>query len=523
MLITKEVEVVLSGNNIKHYEEKGYKIPRRIDKQGRLSLPVGSKIIVDVNDIPSGSKVEIQYMCDYCAEEGHGVPISLGWSAYNNHKNDVINKDACSKHSTQKAIDLGTRVVKAMSFMPKDEIVKQYLALASKIRCVPKHRHIKEEIKINSNFPSFRTIQNGFDTLSKLKQYCKLETQWFKYTKEELLNLLKVYIGKNGFPKNRRNLFTSKNGLPSYKTYIFQFGDDLVNLIELCGYSLTEDEKYHLMNKSGIVVTTTKQEAIEIIYDMQKELKRPLMYDDFRNPNKNTVSITTIIKFWGSMNKMKEELGLEIIQENMLDKQLTLEDAKEHINKLCEFIFNKENRKIITYRDINRCDYTQNTGSYNKIFLKELGMKLREYIQSIGYDLAQEGNGLNHIFEDGEKTRSQYELDFSIYLRDMLHLKYNVNYFRDIRYKTFMVDYKGLMDCDYIIDFKGRKIYIEIAGMLRDRQKYYYEDKPLTSKSKEKYRQKLMLKEDMLKDSGVEYYILFPCDLNDDTYKKIFN
>jgi len=37
------------------------------------------------------------------------------------------------------------------------------------------------------------------------------------------------------------------------------------------------------------------------------------------------------------------------------------------------------------------------------------------------------------------------------------------------------------------------------------------------------YRLKLREKERMFKESGVEYYILFPSDLNDETYRKIFN
>jgi hypothetical protein len=193
------------------------------------------------------------------------------------------------------------------------------------------------------------------------------------------------------------------------------------------------------------------------------------------------------------------------------------------MKQLCEFIFSKEQRKIITYKDINKNNHMQHTNSYNKIFLKELGMTLRDYVQSIGFDFAQEGNGLNHTFEDGEKTRSQYELNFSIYLREIIGLKYNNDYYRDVKYKTFTLKYKGLMNCDYVIIYKNKIIYIEIAGILCNYKEWYLNNKPLNSKSKEKYRLKLREKENMLKDAGLEYYILFPCDLNEDIYKKIFN
>jgi len=66
------------------------------------------------------------------------------------------------------------------------------------------------------------------------------------YTDEELINLLKIYITNNGIPKSKRKTFRNKNGLPSYETYVSNFGNDLVNLVQLCGFSLTEEEKYCL-------------------------------------------------------------------------------------------------------------------------------------------------------------------------------------------------------------------------------------------------------------------------------------
>ena len=67
-----------------------------------------------------------------------------------------------------------------------------------------------------------------------------------KYTSEQLLDLLKNYINENGIPNSKRKTFKSRNGLPSYETYVSQFGDDLVNLIQLCGFNLSDEEKYNL-------------------------------------------------------------------------------------------------------------------------------------------------------------------------------------------------------------------------------------------------------------------------------------
>lgn len=66
-LITKEVEIRLNGSNIKYYENMGYEIPRRIKgKYGKPTVPLNTKINVNVNDLPKNSNVKIQYECDGC-------------------------------------------------------------------------------------------------------------------------------------------------------------------------------------------------------------------------------------------------------------------------------------------------------------------------------------------------------------------------------------------------------------------------------------------------------------------------
>jgi len=69
MLIDKEVEVNLALNNIKYYENLGYYIPRKITKSNKLVVPIGTKIIVKVYDLPKHSGVYVKIMCDYCNKE----------------------------------------------------------------------------------------------------------------------------------------------------------------------------------------------------------------------------------------------------------------------------------------------------------------------------------------------------------------------------------------------------------------------------------------------------------------------
>lgn len=68
-------------------------------------------------------------------------------------------------------------------------------------------------------------------------------------------------------------------------------------------------------------IELTKEESINIIYEMQENLNRHLIQKDFAGINTyNHVSIRTIKKYWRNMTNMKKELGLELNQENMKEK-----------------------------------------------------------------------------------------------------------------------------------------------------------------------------------------------------------
>ena len=161
------------------------------------------------------------------------------------------------------------------------------------------------------------------------------------------------------------------------------------------------------------------------------------------------------------------------------------------------------------------------SGYYTKHF-KQNNISFREFLQSLGFELQKAGNGLNYTYEDGEKVKSQYELDFSNLLREY-SLIFNKDYFREVRYKTFIKDYNKLMDCDYVIHYNNEMIYVEIVGMLRDYKNNLINNIPITtSKSKEKYRKSLTKKETMLKENGLTYYLLFPDDINSEKLNTIF-
>ena len=67
-LLSKKVEVVLC-NNIKYYESLGYNIPKKLNKNNQLVNDIGSKILVEIEDLPPYSNVNVNVKCDNCGKE----------------------------------------------------------------------------------------------------------------------------------------------------------------------------------------------------------------------------------------------------------------------------------------------------------------------------------------------------------------------------------------------------------------------------------------------------------------------
>lgn len=77
MLLTKEVEVDVSGSCYNYYSNLGYNIPKRIDNRGRFTVPRNTIIKVKINDLPLTSNKRVRYKCDNC-----GKIIDIDYSDY---------------------------------------------------------------------------------------------------------------------------------------------------------------------------------------------------------------------------------------------------------------------------------------------------------------------------------------------------------------------------------------------------------------------------------------------------------
>lgn len=98
MLLTKEVEINLHGNNIKYYKEKGY-------KTDTYKIKHGTKLLVSVEDLSKGSRVEVEYLCDYCLETNKNTIIKIPYKEYLRNRKS-LDKDCCVQCKSLKCKEL---------------------------------------------------------------------------------------------------------------------------------------------------------------------------------------------------------------------------------------------------------------------------------------------------------------------------------------------------------------------------------------------------------------------------------
>ena len=101
MLLTKEIDVALCSQNIPYYENLGYEIPRVKYKDGKFCVPRGTRIVVDIKDLPKWSNYQVETCCDGC-----GKIKKMAYSSYNKKlRNDntiycitCFNKTKCGEN-----------------------------------------------------------------------------------------------------------------------------------------------------------------------------------------------------------------------------------------------------------------------------------------------------------------------------------------------------------------------------------------------------------------------------------------
>jgi transposase len=67
-ILEKELLVPYHATTVKYYEHLGYEFPKYIDKQNRVKIKRGTKILVKVEDLPKNSIMKLTKICDECGK-----------------------------------------------------------------------------------------------------------------------------------------------------------------------------------------------------------------------------------------------------------------------------------------------------------------------------------------------------------------------------------------------------------------------------------------------------------------------
>lgn len=273
-------------------------------------------------------------------------------------------------------------------------------------------------------------------------------------------------------------------------------------------------------------VNIDKETVIRLIKEKEKELGRPLLQSDFEHTEttQHSVGIRAIFNIWGNFTNMVNDLGLKTHNTYFRpnDKHYQPHDEiMQHIKNVCNKV-KSENRNVVLLNDF----VTENISKEKiKSHCKLENTSLRNYIKQYECTLQAPGMGFNYIFDDGEKVVSNYEYEFSKYIRS-IGFTYQRDYFRDVLYSDIDSKYNGKINCDYKIIIDGKYYYFELAGILGNMEHqncYLSNTKIINSNSKEQYRLKLNEKRNIFERNNLNYFILLPKDMNIENYEKIFN
>lgn len=412
--------------------------------------------------------------------------------------------------------------------MDRDVLVNGKYKEISKVSMSELILLIKDFINKNNHSPKVKDFKYVNNLPSYSSFMCMLEKN--DITKKDFYSIYNIKDGDN----KKFSLENYNKEIEELKLYIKSNGIPKVSDLSSLGFHDSRWFVRHTKNKKVKDYNTFLEFELGEIprFNMSKEAATKIILESIKiighNPTNKELSPyiceSVIKRIWGSINNMKLDLGLDILGENMIGKHIEFSELKLILLQVCNVIINSDiNKTTITTTDIsNNCPV--NFGTIDRIF-KNNNTSVREFLETNGFKYQKAGNGYVYKFEDGEIVKSSYELKFSNKLRE-LGYKYNNTYFRDIRYKTFINDYFGLLDCDYEIHIDNKIIYIEVAGMLRDYKDRWKNPELITnSKSKKKYAEKLNIKEKMLKDNSLEYHILFPSDLKnlDDLFENVLH
>ena len=497
-LLTEEVDVCITNNNQKYYEDLGYCIPKRINKNGKEIVKSGTYIKVKTNDLPKDSHYKVDVLCDCCGDK-----FTVRYSQY--HKNTNRNNGNYICSSTK--LTVGNKRINTTDVTYEDLIIlyQQYIDIYGEVpvfsKCDSKH-NIPQGRIINRVIADKGITYNDF--LLQFGKVSHVRTESKDY--DIYVKRFKEISDKLGHVLRGNELTNNKYGLPNQGWFIKNCPDKSVKtydgFIQWCGY------KSNKLEKDRDFVANT-------LIALEKKLQRPITRYDI-SLEKTGFSMIVLNRMFGGLTKAKEELGL---MKTITNPPISIEECKEKIETRLNNIYMKTGRKFISWHDIESDEYPDkplNHKTYHYAFRRN-NENLNAYIKSLGFTMCQNNIGNTYTFDDGEVVKSTFEFDFSTYLR-----KHHIEYRRNVRYKTF-TDAKSNIDCDYVIQINGKLLYIEIAGIIYNTLDDDWRERVYHSKRENIYRDKMIIKENLLIDANVDFIFLFPWDMVSGKYIDILN
>lgn len=324
-----------------------------------------------------------------------------------------------------------------------------------------------------------------------------------KHVRTENINNYNYYVDKFKqicIEKNHvlkmKELQNNSMGLPSAYWLIKNCPDKNVKTyIEFCHWCGFNDNS----------LKKDKTEVIKQLRLLQENLGRPLIKKDITIQNVGFSNIV-IVRIWGSWSQCKKELDL-------YPTPTSNPKSFDYYKNQVDIALNTIKRNTICWNDI---EINCNTGhkSILNAFERE-GIDFFSYLKSKGFMMNPSNFSFHYTFESGERVLSLLEYDYSMFLNSIGY-KYKEHYQRDIKYNSFCdIKYKTKINCDYCINGK----YIEIAGII-DNINNDWENVIYKNQHNTKYKNKMILKRDLLMKNNKSFLFLFPCDFRDDSYKQ---
>ena len=103
-----------------------------------------------------------------------------------------------------------------------EEIINIYKDFASRLGKTPTQDDVNNESKSNKYFPSGKVLFSRFGGKTKLDEICGLKLNHIYFTDNELLDKLKNFYNKHGFPTKKE--ITKDEDMPNAEVYRIRFG-----------------------------------------------------------------------------------------------------------------------------------------------------------------------------------------------------------------------------------------------------------------------------------------------------------